>query len=386
MNLLKLVYKNLFRHSLRSMLTILGIAVTITAFGLLRTLIGSWYAGVEASSDKRLITRNSVSFIFPLPLAYQNQINSVPGVELSTYANWFQGIYIDQNQFFPRLAVDSETFMESYPEFLITPEELATFKRERNSCIIGSDTAERYNLALGDIMQVEGDIFPGTYEFVVRGIYQPRESNTDATQMFFHWNYLNERLLETAPGMANQVGWYIVTIADPNQSATISESIDGLFFNSQAETKTETEAAFQQSFISMSGAIIQAINVISIIIIGIICLVLSNTMAMTARERTQEYAILKTLGFTGGFITRVITGESFLISLLGGLIGLAITFPLIGAIRQTLPSGWFPVFELSPSTIGLAAVAVLAVCIFSSLYPVWYARSQSIVDGLRQIG
>ena len=385
MNLLRLVFRNIFRHSLRSFLTILGIGVTITAFGLLRTLVSAWNTGVEASSDNRLITRNAVSFIFPLPLTYRNRIATINGVELVTYANWFQGVYIDENQFFPRLAVDAETFLESYPEYLLTTEELETFKKERNSCIIGSIIAERYNLQSGDIMQVEGNIYPGIYEFVVRGIYQPRDGTTDATQMFFHWDYLNERLVQDAPTRANEVGWYIVTIAVPSQSASVSESIDGLFQNSSAETKTETEASFQQSFISMSGAIIQAINVISIIIIGIIGLVLSNTMAMTARERNQEYAVLKTLGFKSSFITRLIASETLLISLLGGIFGLAITFLLADSVQQFIPAGWFPVFEITATTIGLSALAVVAVAIFASLYPVWYAKTQSIVEGLRQI-
>lgn len=385
MNLLILVFKNIFRHKLRSLLTILGIAVTITAFGLLRTLIVAWYAGVEATADNRLITRNAVSFIFPLPLAYRNQISNVPGVEKVTYANWFQGIYIDQNQFFPRMAVESETFFESYPEFLISQDELDAFKRERNACVIGEIIARRYNLHLGDIMPVKGDIYPGDYEFVVRGIYRPKTSKTDATQMFFHWNYLNEHIKELGWN-ANEVGWYTVTVNDPDQSAEISGAIDAIFHNSRAETKTETEAAFAQSFISMSDAILESINIISVIIIGIIGLVLANTMAMTERERMQEYAVLKTLGFSGSFLTRLIYGEALLISIAGGIVGVALIFPLVKGIQHAVPAGWFPVFEVTGGTLILSALAVLAVSFISSVYPVWRARSQTIVDGLRQIG
>lgn len=385
MNLLKLVSRNIFRHKLRSMLTILGIAVTVTAFGLLRTLIAAWYAGVDASADNRLIIRNAVSFIFPLPLAYRDQIVKTPGVSQVTYANWFQGVYIDQNQFFPRLAVDAETFFESYPEFLVPHAELEAFKKERNACIIGQTISDRYNLHVGDIMQVEGDIYPGTYEFVVRGIYQPRSSKTDATQMMFHWDYLNEQMKQDFADRANQIGWYIATIHTPGQSARVSEAIDQLFRNSRAETKTETEAAFQQSFVSMSDAILKSINVISIIIIGIIGLVLSNTMAMTARERTQEYAVLKTLGFKSKFLTWLISGEAILISITGGLLGLAATFPLVKGVQQAVPAGWFPVFEVTLPTIILSVLAVLAVSLFASLYPIWHVRYQSIVDGLRQI-
>ena len=385
MNLLKLVFKNIFRHKLRSMLTILGIAVTILAFGLLRTLIAAWYAGVEASADNRLITRNSVSFTFPLPLAYRDQIANVPGVAQVTYANWFQGIYIDQNQFFPRMAVDAETFFEGYPEFLITPDELSEFKKERNACVVGSTIAQRYNLHLGDNMQIKGDIYPGDYEFVVRGIYRPRNSKTDATQMFFHWDYLNEHAKEIGYD-ANMVGWYVIMVSDPNKSAVISEAIDALFRNSRAETKTETEAAFAHSFVSMSDAILKSIKAISFIIIGIIILVLANTMAMTERERMQEYAVLKTIGFSGSFLTYLIYGEALLISVLGGIIGILLTFPFARGVQEAVPVGYFPVFDVTTGTILLCVLAVLIVSIFSSIYPVWRARSQTIVDGLRQIG
>jgi putative ABC transport system permease protein len=384
--ILRLILRNAFRHKLRSLLTMLGIAIAIMAFGLLQTVVSAWYAGVEASSNTRLITRNAVSFIFPLPLAYRDQIGRISGVSSVTYANWFQGVYIDRDQFFARLAVDAETYLESFPEFLLTPEELETFKRERNSCIIGSKLAETYNLKLGDIMPVEGDIYPGSYEFVIRGIYTPRDERTDATQMLFHWQYLEERIRQMMPDMAGNVGWYIVNIANPAEAATISVAVDALFQNSRAETKTETEAAFQQSFVSMSDAILTAMNFVSFIIIGIILLVLGNTMVMTARERVREYAVLKTLGFTKGHILYLIGGESLLISIIGGSIGVALTFPMSAGFAAALPSGWFPIFNVSTMTLVLASLTPLLVGGLAAVFPTWRALTTGIVDGLRHIG
>jgi len=226
--LIKLLVRNTLRHKLRSLLTILGVAVAVMAFALLRTVVNAWYAGVEASAAYRLITRHAVSFVFTLPLAYRDRIAQIPGVDRVTYASWFSGVYIDKNQFFARLAVDSETFFDVYPEFLIEPRQFEAFKRERNACIIGVDIAKRYNLKIGDIMTIEGDVYPGRWEFVVRGIYRPRDQTTDPATMMFHYKYLDERIREEMPARAGEIGWYIVRVSESDQSAKISGEIDRL--------------------------------------------------------------------------------------------------------------------------------------------------------------
>lgn len=383
MKVFKLIFKNSLRHKLRTFLTILGIGIAVMAFGLLRTVVTAWYAGAEASAANRLIVRQAISFIFPLPYAYREQITKIQGVQNVTYMNWFGGIYIDKNQFFARMAVDPATLLDVYPEFIVPPDQFETFKKERNSCIIGKDIADRYKLKLGDVMPIEGDIYPGRWEFVVRAIYQPRDKTVDATQMFFHWQYVDERMKQEMPGREGQVGWYIVKIADPSKSAQISEQIDALFKNSRAETKTETERAFQQGFIAASSAIISAMNFISFVIIGIIMLVLGNTMIMSARERTREYAVLKTLGFSAGHMVGLIAGESFFISFFGGGLGLAMTLPLVKMFESFIPKGWFPVFNVEPITIILAGVSALTVGIVASLFPIQRALRTKIVDGLR---
>ncbi|MBM2840219.1 MAG: transporter, rane protein [Bacteroidetes bacterium] len=386
MRILKLILRNVLRHKLRSTLTILGIAIAVMFFGILRTVVDAWYSGVEASAVNRLITRHAVSFIFPLPYSYRDQIARIPGVTRVTFANWFQGIYIDQNQFFARMAVDAETFFDGYPEFIVDKDQLEAFKKERNACVIGQKIADQYKLKIGDVMPIEGDIYPGKYEFVVRAIYKPRDEKVDATQMLFHWTYLDERLRQDQPTRAGNVGWYIITISDPSKAPQISQTVDEMFKNSRAETKSETEAAFQQSFVSMSGAILTAMNFIAFVIIGVILLVLGNTMVMTARERIREYAVLKTLGFAKGHLVGLIAGESLMISIAGGILGLFLTFPMVKGIAANIPSGMFPVFEITPTTIALAGSSALVVGVVAALFPIWRATSMRIVDGLRQIG
>ncbi len=386
MKILKLIFKNAFRHKLRATLTILGITIAIVAFGLLRTVVTIWDSSVDATMANRLITRQAISFIFPLPVSYQEKIKSIEGVSNVTFATWFQGVYKDKNNFFARIAVDAETFFDIYPEFLIDAQELENFKKQRNSCIIGSDIAEQFKLKVGDQMSLEGDIYPGRWDFIIAGIYNGKNKNTDETQMVFHWNYINERMKSESPIRANEVGWYIVQIRDPNKSAIISEQIDALFKNSSAETKTETEKAFAQNFVASSGAIISAMNVMSFAIIGIIMLVVANTMIMSARERTREYAVLKTIGFSAKHLFGLILGESLLISFLGGAIGISLIFPIVQGFERAMPKGIFPFFFVEPITIFWAVVAIIFVGFISAVFPIQKALSTKIVDGFRFVG
>lgn len=386
MRIFKLIFKNALRHKLRTFLTILGMAIAVMAFGVLRTVVDMYYQGLEATAANRLITRQSVSYIFPLPYSYRDQIAKIPGVETVSFANWFGGTYIDKKNFFARMAADPETIFEVYPEYQLKPSEFEAFKKERNACVVGSEIAKQYGFKIGDIVHIDGDIYPGDWEFVVRGIYTPRDKSTDATQMFFHWAAIDERMKQDMPGRAGQVGWYIIKIKDPSQAAAISEQIDALFKNSSNATKTETERAFTQGFIAGFSSLLNAMNFVAYIIIGIIMLILGNTMIMSARERTREYAVLKTLGFTGGHLFGLIFGESIFISGLGAAAGLSLTYPIVSGIEALMPKGFFPYFFITPSTLTLSISAAILVGVAAAVFPVQRALRTKIVDGLRFIG
>lgn len=379
----RLVAKNSFRHKLRVLLTIIGISVAVLAFGLLQTFISAWNAGVSASSPNRIVTRQAVSFIFLLPYSYKEKIAQLPGVETVTFQNWFGGIYKDKNEFFARFACDPETVFKVYPEYVLPKNQYEDFLRERSSCVIGSDLVKRYNLKIGDVMNMDGDIYPGKWQFTIRGIYEAGNKNVDASQMFFHWNYLNERIKADYPTRADQIGWFIVRIKDPKQTANISQAIDNMFANSNAETKSESEGAFQQGFVASSGAILTAVNVMSFLIVGIILLVLCNTMIMSARERTREYAVLKTLGFTQKHLLVFIGSESLVISIMGAILGIVILIFVAPLFAMVLPKGWFPIFYVEPTTYVLAGSSALLIGIIASLVPIYRVFNTKIVDGLR---
>ncbi len=388
MKLFKIVLKNLFRHRLRTILTMLGIATAVMAFGLIRTIVGAWNAGVAASSANRMITRHSVSFIFPVPLPYRQTLARVPNVAAVSWANWFGGVYGDPNDFknfWPRLAVDPDTYFDLYPEFQLTPDQLAAFKKERNAAVIGRKLAAQHGFKLGDVITMEGDIFPGRWEWVVRGIYTGRDQTVDETQMFFQWNYLFEQVQAREPGRPVDAGWYILRVQPAEAMPRVATTIDEQFVNSRAPTKTESEKAFQQSFVAMSSAIITSLQVISVVIVGIILLVLANTILMAVRERTREYAVLKTLGFSARHLFVLIFGESLLIAICGGLIGLALTFPMVAGFGRALPT-FFPIINVAPLTIGLALGAALIAGAVAAFFPATRVVRTPIVAGLRTVG
>lgn len=385
MHTLKLLIRNAFRHKLRTGLTVLGITIAILAFGLLRTVISAWYAGVEASSATRLVTRNAISLVFFLPLSYKEKIRQAPGVKHVSYADWFGGVYISEKNFFPNFAVDAKTVFDIFPELVLSEDQKKDFLRDRKACVAGRKLVERFGWKIGDLITLKGTIFPGDWTFVLRGIYRGAQKSTDETQFLFHWDYLNETLKQTAPHRADQVGWYTVVVTKPEVAAEVSLAIDRMFKNSLAETITETEKAFQLGFIAMTEAIVIAIQIVSFIVIIIIMAVMANTMAMTARERIGEYAIMKTLGFGAWHIAKLIFGESLVISSLGCLLGIIFTFPAAKAFGDAL-SQYFPIFIVAPESIYMDIGASLVIGLVAGVFPTWRAVNVRIADGLRRIG
>jgi putative ABC transport system permease protein len=306
-------------------------------------------------------------------------------VKTVSYGTWFGGVYGDERNFFANFAVEARSFLELYPEFIIPPDDKETFLRDQKGCVIGRKLAARFGWKIGDSITLKGTIFLGNCDFVVRGIYQGRDKDTDESQFFFHWNYLNEIQKKVLRSWADQVGYYIIGVARPELAGDVAVAIDQIFKNSLAETLTETEKAFQQGFVAMSGAIVTAIQIVSFVVIFIIMAVVANTMAMTTRERIGEYAILKTLGFGGRHIAALIFGESLVITIMGCLLGIALTFPATKVISNELGT-YFPVFHIGRETLLLNLVAALTIAFVAAIIPTRRAIKIRIADGLRRIG
>ena len=383
--MMKFVIRNLFRHKLRSILTVVGVGVAVLAFGLLRTLVGLWYSGAESASATRLITRNAISLVFPLPVSYLERIRGVPGVNAVSYGNWFGGVYIEEKNFFANYAVEPESYLDLYPEFVLSPQERHDFLLDRKGCIVGARLAKTHGWKIGDLITLKGTIFPGQWEFVLRGIYKGAEKATEERIFLFHWDYLNESLKRTVPRRADQVGYYIIGVKNPDVAPSVAEAVDSMFKNSLAETLTETEESFQMGFVAMTEAIMVAIQIVSYMVIAIIMVVAANTMAMTARERTGEYATLKALGFKPIHLMGLIFGESVSISFLGGVVGVVATFPAAAWIESELAQ-FFPFFSVSLETLLLVLLAATAVGVVAGIFPTWRGATIRIAEGLKRIG
>ena len=384
MHALKLALRNALRHRLRTALTVLGLVVAVLAFGLLQTVIDAWYSGARAASNGRLVTRNAISLVFSLPLSYEARLRGVDGVNAVARSNWFGGVYQDPKKFFAQFAV-SDNYIELYPEFVLSEGERRDWLRDRKGCLVGRQLADLYGFKVGDVLPLRGTIYPGTWEFVVRGIFEGADDTKITQHLLFHWDYLNESVRKTAPRRADQVGVYILGIANPDDAAAVARAVDATFRNSLAETLTETEQAFQLGFIAMSNEIIAAIRVVSYVVILIILAVMANTMSMSARERVAEHATLKTLGFGPGYIALLIFGESCLIAAAGGAIAIAATPAAAAAFKQVV-GGIFPIFTVSGTTLALQTACAVAVGVVAAIVPAVQAARVRIVEGLRAIG
>jgi putative ABC transport system permease protein len=384
MKVLRLIIKNAGRHKLRTFLTILGLGLAVMAFGLIRTFIDAFDAGARAASPDRLVTRHAVSFTFPLPIAYEEQILQVDGVKDITFGTWFGGIYVDETNFFPQFGVEAESFFRIYPEYIVPPDQMQNFLKDRRGVIVGQSLIDRYGWKVGDKVTLIGTIYPGDWEFVIDGIYRGENPDIDETSFIFNYQYIDERMKQQSPGRAGQIGWYVLKIDDPSRAAEISAKVDSRYDNSWAETKTETEKEFAMTFIAMSSAIIAGLRVISYLIVGVIFLVLANTMAMTARERVSENAFMRTLGFRGYHLTGLILGESVFIAIMGGVAGMGLLYLVANAVGVVI-SSFFPGFAVFPATYVMAMIIALAIGAAASIFPIFRALRVNIVDGLRVV-
>jgi len=383
---LKLVLRNAFRARLRSALTVLGLVIALVAFGLLQTVVSAWYGGVESASATRLVTRNSISLVFPLPMYYREKILAIDGVRGVAVSNWFGGIWRDEKSFFAQFATDVPNYFAMYPEFRFRPEQWQDFLRDRQGAAVGRQLADLYGFKVGDRVPIRGTIYPGNWEFNVRAIYEGRDDTTITRQFYFHYDYLNEFLKQRFARAANNAGVFVIDVDDPAKVAEVARTVDAEFANSLAATLTETEKAFQLSFVAMVDTIIQVISGVSFVVILIIFAVAANTMAMTARERLSEYATLKALGFGPGFVARLIFAESVLIAAIGGATAIAVTPGIAQGFFNAVGKTVFARFEVAPSTLAMQAFAALAVGTLAALVPMVRSAHVKIVDGLRHVG
>lgn len=407
MRFLPYLLKHLRRNWFRTGLTVLAMAVCIFLFCTLQSVLAEIGALLDSTSARRLVTRNSVSIVFDLPIAYGARIQSVPGVERVALVNWFGGSLpakkegraaeadtTDWSNFFPNMAVELEPFFAMYPEYQVPPDQFQALLQDQRGCAIGRKLADKFGWKIGDTFYLESFIPPhrkadGPFEFVVRAVFDAdpvKYPGADTNLMLFSRKYLYE-----ATGRRLQAGTFYVEIRDPDRAGEVSAAIDALFANSDAQTRTETEKAFAASFVAMAGNLALLLNGIGVAVTFTILLVVANTMSIAVRERRTEIAVLKTLGFTSRQVMGLVVAESVLIGVMGGALGIGgaqgMMWLLTHApgIRDALSGIGLSSLSLRPLVAGLGFANAVFLGFVAGFVPALAAYRARITDMLRTV-
>ena len=385
MNEATLVRKGLFRKTLRAILMMVSIAIAFFIFGVLGALYNAFTAGPDIAAANRLITVNKINFTVSMPYAYYGRVQQVEGVENVAHANWFGGYFQEPSNFVQTFAVEPETYLDAYPELELPADQRAAFIDGRTCMLAGQAVAQQFGWSVGDRIPMNSNIFQNTsgssvWEMDVCGIFSAEDSSTPTNYVLFHYEYFNESL---AFGQ-NSIGWLVVNTTDPAVNDRVIRDIDALFANSPAETETTTEAAFNQAFLEQFGNI----TLILIWVIGAafatILMIVGTTMILAINERTKEIAVLKTLGFNSPRVFRMILTESFLLSFIGGGIGLGLAALLIWSVSQAL-SSFLPGLGLSAETLLQGIGLMILFALATGLFPAYNAMRLKIVDAFSKI-
>ena len=379
---LPLLLANLRRRTTRTIFTLLSIAVAFLLYGLLAAVKNGFEANGNLAGVDRLVTLDKVSIVQPLPLSYLQRIAAVPGVKLVTHSTWFGGHYQNERGVIITYPVPPESYLAMYPEFELPEGQKQRWLHDRTGAIVGRGLADQFGWKVGDRIPLRSDIYAHadgnyTWEFMVDGIYDNKDPSGDVSSVFFSYDYLDEA---RTVGKGT-VGWYIVRLADSTQSARVAAAIDALFTNSSAETKTDSEKAFVQGFAKQTGDIGAIVTAIGIAVFFTMLLVSANTMAQSVRERTGEVAVLKTLGYSDTAVLALVIGESLLLTVLGGVIGIAAAMLAVGRLGHAL-SEYLSAFLLTPQALLLGVVLMLGLGIVAGVLPATRAARLRIVDGL----
>lgn len=380
-----LAFKNTLRNRRRSFLTVSSIGVSLCLFGVLIAIYHALFLGQQTPGQAlRLVVRNRVSLAQAILIAYENKIRNVPGVKEVSVWNWYGGTYkdTDQRNFFARFAVEPKPFMAIRTQMEMPEDQRKAFLTDRTGCVISQDLADKLDMKLGQRITLIGDIYPGTLELKIVGIFK----DPDAIQsLFFNYDYLRDSL---PMARRNYIGTVAVLADSPEDVPKIAKTIDTMFENSSPQTKTESEQQFALSFVSFLGNIKLFLLSICAAVTFTILLVSGNTMAMSVRERIKEVGVLKTLGFTNGSILGMIIGEALCIALVGGVIGLVLAAVITAGVTKAGAAAMLQISSLTitPFTILLSLGVALLIGFISSFVPAWNAARTNILDSLRYTG
>ncbi|MGC3982369.1 MAG: ABC transporter permease [Steroidobacteraceae bacterium] len=377
-----LLWANLGRKRSRLILTLASIIVAFVLFALVEALQHALTGGVELAGQDRLMTMHKVSFTQPLPRSYLERIRALEGVRSAVSLNWFGGYYKDEKtQIFSYPVLGEEALEDVYPEITVDATQRKNWMSDRSGALVGRAMADAQGWKIGDTVPIRSAIYfrkdgNNTWDMKIDGIFD--NPNGDTNGLYFHYDYFNEGIV-----LQDYIGWVGLRLKDKNQANQVAKQIDAMFVNSSAETKTDTEKAFIQSFANQMGNISAIVTVIVVAVFFTMLLVTANSMAQAVRERTNEIGVMKTLGFSSAQVTGLVLAESLLITFLGGLIGLLIGTLFVGGIAQATKQ-MLPLMSVPASAylLGFGCMALLGV--LSGALPCLQAWQLKITDALRR--
>ena len=382
-----LAIKNLARNRFRVILTVLGVAVAIVTFVLLRTIVWAWTSASDFAAKDRIVTRHKITFVMSLPKRYIDDVRSAPHIKEATYANWFGGKDpAHDREFFGTLAIDVPTYFKVYPEVSVPPDQMQTFVDNRKAAIVGDVLAKKLGWKVGDHVTIQSGIYGGDWLFDIVGIYTATSRAVDRSTFLFHWEYLNDAVSERR---RDQIGWIVSRVDDPSHAADVSVSIDRMFDEKEIQTLSQDERSFNASFLAGISAVLKALNLVSGVILVIMMLVLGNTIAMGVRERTSEYGVLRAIGFLPKHVVWFIVAEAMAMGVLGGALGLAVSYPFVeqglGRWLEENMGTFFPYFRIPPVVTLQAMLLAVLLAGAASVLPARRASRLNVVDALRRV-
>lgn len=374
-----LIWANLMRRKVRTVFTLLSVFIAFMLFAMLGAVDQAFTGGVELAGANRLVVTNRVGLINSMPINYSDRMATVPGVAIVTWQEWVGGYFQDPRQPITAFGVDEKTFLEVHDDMHLPPEQAQTWLNDRQGVIIGPTVAKHYGWKVGDHIPLRSNIWRddkgnSTWDVNVDGIY----SGGQEDELLMHYKYLDD----TRAFRNNQVGMFMLKIADPEHAGDIAQQVDTMFANSDAETKTSTEKAFVQGFAAMLGNISKIITGIVTAVLFSMLLVTANTMAQSIRERVSELAVLKALGFSRRGVGFMVLGESLAVTVLGGLLGLGLGAFIAGGIGSKLP--FVQDFHTPVSSAGFAILLMAALGLLAGLLPAIQAMRLQVATALRR--
>lgn len=384
MNDLYLIYKNLIRKPLRLFLTCFAIFIAFLIFSAVTTLKSALDSGVDLAADDRLVVMNSINFTQPLPIAYYQKVAAIEGVKEVTHLNWFGGYYQDAKNQIITMAVEPESYLRVYSEVVVSPEQITAWLQTRQGILIGRKLAEAQGWQIGDKIPLSSNIFSHkdgghSWEFVVSGIFDGVDENYDTRYAVFHYKYF----METQTFGGDSIGWMTLVTEDPSVNQQVADAIDASFANSQNETDTSTEKAFNKAFIEQIGNIGLIIFGVVFMAFFTILIVVGNTMALAVRERTGEIAVLKTLGFSAQRVFGMVLAESLLVALIGGCLGLAMGWLIIEGAKSSMAQ-FLPNLAMSGDIVAQAVLYMILLGLVTGLVPAYNALRLNIITAFNR--